>query len=48
LRHRGARSRAYVERWHDPLNIAVMTERDYRQALTGAIAENQTRPRLAA
>ena len=33
LRALGARSRAYVERWHDPLEVAAQLKRDYERAL---------------
>jgi glycosyltransferase involved in cell wall biosynthesis len=35
LRERGIRSRAYVERWHDPLKIAARLKHDYEAALAG-------------
>jgi hypothetical protein len=31
----GQRSRAFVERWHDPLRIATQIRQDYEQALLG-------------
>ena len=31
----GQRSRAYVERWHDPMRIAAQTLQDYERALAG-------------
>ena len=30
----GKKSRAYVERWHDPLKIAADFKRDYEAALS--------------
>lgn len=33
VRQIGARSRAYVERWHDPVKIAAGLRRDYERAL---------------
>jgi glycosyltransferase involved in cell wall biosynthesis len=35
----GMRSRAFVERWHDPMRIAAMIKRDYELALAGKIRE---------
>ena len=35
----GLRSRAFVERWHDPMRIAAMIKRDYELALAGKIRE---------
>ena len=32
----GRRSRAFVERWHDPMRIAAHIKQDYAQALAGA------------
>jgi hypothetical protein len=33
----GARSRTYVERWHDPRMIAGEVKADYEQAVAGRI-----------
>ena len=33
LREIGARSRGYVERWHDPLKVAAQLKLDYERAL---------------
>jgi hypothetical protein len=33
LREAGERSRAYVERWHDPLRIAARLKADYEAVL---------------
>lgn len=35
----GRRSRAFVERWHDPMSIAAMIKRDYELALAGKVRE---------
>jgi len=33
LREMGRRSRAYVERWHDPLQIATALKREYEAVM---------------
>ena len=38
LRERGSRSRAYVERWHDPLKIAARLKQDYEAAFAASRA----------